>query len=204
MAPPGRERLSPSDRWAAIPPPPLLTLPGMFPHAHNGPACHSRRPAGCFSPRACRRIVFGWLDGMRGHRRNREEVRAVVDGPHAMQDTRPERQKLPPRAPVTSKAVPSMKGRPATSRPMFLRQRFDLERSEVGVAGAEIGPELYDGLAHGRDLGPNTPAKPSPSGADPRPARRLALSLHMPPPTIQQAVGRSTRGKFSWTAVVLD
>jgi hypothetical protein len=60
---------------------------------------------------------------------------------------------------------------------MFLRQRFDLERSEVGVAGAEIEPELYDGLGHGRELGPNTPAKPSPSGADPRPARRLAFEL---------------------------
>ena len=32
----------------------------------------------------------------------------------------------------------------------------------------------------------------------------VVLILHMPPPTIQQAVGRSTRGKFSWTAVVLD
>jgi hypothetical protein len=43
----------------------------------------------------CRRVVFGRLDGMRGHRSNREEVRAVVDGPHAMPDTRLERQKLP-------------------------------------------------------------------------------------------------------------
>ncbi|HEY6219021.1 MAG TPA: hypothetical protein VIV65_03120, partial [Gemmatimonadaceae bacterium] len=38
---------------------------------------------------------------------------------------------------------------------MFFRQRFDLERSEVGVAGAEIEPELHYGLGHGRELDPN-------------------------------------------------
>jgi hypothetical protein len=106
-------------------------------------------------------------------------------------------------------ASSAWRGRAATGRASrgtrwTLASRSSRSRSEVGVAGAEIEPELYDGLGHGRELGPNTPAKPSPSGADPRPARRLALSLHMPPPTIQQAVGRSTRGKFSWPAVVLD